>query len=90
MLFDILLPSVMPVIFAGMKTGLSTGWMSLVAAEMIAAKEGLGFLINMSMKTVPDTALDLVGIILIAISSAGLTILLNVIERRLCPWLHLK
>ena len=90
MLFDVTIPNSIPVIFAGMKAGLSTGWMSLVAAEMIAAKEGLGFLINMSMKTVPDTALDLVGIILIAISSAGLTILLNVIERRLCPWLHLK
>lgn len=90
MLFDILLPSVMPVIFAGMKTGLSTGWMSLVAAEMIAAKEGIGFLINMSMSGVPDTALDFIGIILVAVSSLVMTWMLALLERRLCPWLKLR
>lgn len=89
-LFDILLPSIIPVIFAGMKTGLSTGWMSLVAAEMIAAKEGIGFIINMSMSGVPDTALDFIGIILVAISSLVMTWMLVFLERRLCPWLKLK
>lgn len=90
LLFDVTLPNSIPVIFAGMKTGLSTGWMSLVAAEMVAAKEGIGFLINMSMKTVPDTALDFVGILLIALCSTILSILLDTIERKLCPWLNLK
>ena len=89
-LFDVTLPNSIPVILAGMKAGLSTGWMSLVAAEMIAAKEGLGFMINMSMKTVPDTALNLVGIILIAICSVVMTLILNFLERRLCPWLDLN
>lgn len=89
-LFDITLPNAIPTILAGMKTGLSTGWMSLVAAEMIAAKEGIGFLINMSMNGIPDTALDFVGIILVAVSSSVLTILLTFLERKLCPWLNLK
>lgn len=89
-LFDITLPNAIPAILAGMKTGLSTGWMSLVAAEMIAAKEGIGFLINMSMNGIPDTALDLVGIVLVAISSSFLTLLLTLIERSLCPWLRIK
>lgn len=87
-LLDVTLPNAIPSILAGMKTGLSTGWMSLVAAEMIAAKEGIGFLINMSMNGIPDTALDFVGIILVAISSSLLTFLLNLTERRLCPWLR--
>ena len=89
-LFDITLPNAIPAILAGMKTGLSTGWMSLVAAEMIAAKEGIGFLINMSMNGIPDTALDLVGIVLVAISSSFLTLLLTLIERSLCPWLRIE
>lgn len=89
-LFDITLPNAIPTILAGMKTGLSTGWMSLVAAEMIAAKEGIGFLINMSMNGIPDTALDFVGIILVAVSSSVLTIVLTLIERSLCPWLRLN
>ena len=90
MLLHITLPGAIPTILAGMKTGLSTGWMSLVAAEMIAAKEGIGFLINMSMNGVPDTALDFVGIILVACSSTLFTFLLSKLERILCPWLTLN
>lgn len=89
-LFNVTLPGAIPTILAGMKTGLSTGWMSLVAAEMIAANEGIGFLINMSMNGVPDTALDFVGIILVALSSVLLTMFLTFIERILCPWLTLN
>lgn len=88
-LVHITLPNSIPAIFAGMKTGLSTGWMSVVAAEMIAAKEGIGFLINMSMKTTPDTALDFVGIVLVALCSSVVSFILTVIERKLCPWLRL-
>lgn len=84
---EITLPNSIPTILAGMKTGLSTGWMSLVAAEMIAAKEGIGFLINQSMKNSSDTALDFIGIILVAVCSGLFTLILNILERKLCPWL---
>ena len=87
--FDVTLPNAIPTILAGMKTGLSTGWMSLVAAEMIASREGIGFMINQSMM-MSDIALDFVGIILVALSSSILTIVLTMIERRLCPWLSLN
>lgn len=90
MLIDITLPGSIPAIFAGMKTGLSTGWMSLVAAEMIAAKEGIGFLINQSMKNSSDTALDFIGIILVALCSAAFTLLLNAIERKVCLWSKMR
>ncbi len=88
-LTDITLPNSIPVILAGLKTGLSTGWMSLVAAEMMVVDNGIGFLINDSMQYY-DTALDFVGIILVALSSSLLTLLLNLLERRLCPWLYLQ
>ena len=89
-LTEITLPSSIPAIFAGMKTGLSTGWMSLVAAEMIAAKEGIGFLINQSMKNSSDTALDFIGIILVALCSAVFTLLLTAIERKVCLWSKMR
>lgn len=88
-LTDITLPNSIPVILAGMKTGLSTGWMSLVAAEMMVVDNGIGFLINDSLQYY-DTALDFVGIVLVALSSSLLTMVLNLIERRLCPWLYLE
>lgn len=88
-LTDITLPNSIPVILAGLKTGLSTGWMSLVAAEMMVVDNGIGFLINDSLQYY-DTALDFVGIVLVALSSSLLTLILNLLERRLCPWMHLE
>ncbi len=88
-LTNITLPNSIPVILAGMKTGLSTGWMSLVAAEMMVVDNGIGFLINDSLQYY-DTALDFVGIVLVAICSATLTFILTLIERRVCPWLKLE
>ncbi len=88
-LTNITLPNSIPAILAGMKTGLSTGWMSLVAAEMMAAEEGIGFLINDSLRD-GDTALNFVGIVLVALSSTLLTLILHMIERIVCPWLKIK
>lgn len=88
-LTNITLPNSIPAILAGMKTGLSTGWMSLVAAEMMVVDNGIGFLINDSLQY-SDTALDFVGIVLVALSSSLLTLILNLIERGVCPWLRIK
>lgn len=88
-LTNITLPNSIPIILAGMKTGLSTGWMSLVAAEMMVVDNGIGFLINDSLQYY-DTALDFVGIVLVALSSSLLTVILNLIERRVCPWLRIE
>ncbi len=88
-LTNITLPNSIPAILAGMKTGLSTGWMSLVAAEMMVVDNGIGFLINDSLQY-SDTALDFVGIVLVALSSSLLTLVLDLIERGVCPWLRIK
>lgn len=39
-------PNAIPYIMAGMRTGLATGFLALVAAELIASSNGLGFLIS--------------------------------------------
>jgi NitT/TauT family transport system permease protein len=44
-LFHVLLPSCVPFIFTGVRLGMGGAYTSIVAAEMIAAKEGLGYLI---------------------------------------------
>ena len=41
-------PSAVPMIFAGMRIALSTSWGTLVAAEMLAASAGLGYMISMA------------------------------------------
>ncbi|MFR3945990.1 MAG: ABC transporter permease subunit [Ruminococcus sp.] len=42
-LLEITLPATVPAILAGIRTALSSGWMCVVAAEMIVAKQGVGF-----------------------------------------------
>jgi len=85
MLFEIAIPSAMPAIFAGVRTSTSAGWMTVLAAEMLGAKSGLGFLITRGMES-DDIALIFVSIITIGLVGALLAVLTANIERRLCPW----
>ncbi|MEM7624193.1 MAG: ABC transporter permease subunit [Planctomycetota bacterium] len=41
-LFKIVLPSALPLVFAGMRISLGVGWMVLIAAELLASSEGVG------------------------------------------------
>lgn len=45
-LFKIVLPSSLPLVFAGMRISLGVGWMVLIAAELLASSEGLGKFVN--------------------------------------------
>lgn len=47
-IYSILIPSALPNIFTGIRLGLGGAFTSIVAAEMLAAKEGIGFLIYTS------------------------------------------
>lgn len=47
----IFLPAALPSLFVGLRTGLSLAWMFLVAAELIAATQGLGYLLSDGRET---------------------------------------
>lgn len=89
LLFQVALPDCIPMIIAGLKTAMSIAWMCVVAAEMIVAKAGVGFLINRGMEN-SDTALVMVAMVVIAVVSATITFILNKLEEVLCPWLTIK
>ena len=82
---EAVLPDSLPSIVAGMKTALSTGWMCVLAAEMVVARQGVGFLIIRGMDS-GDSALILAGMVVIGVVSALITVALNYLEVRLCPW----
>ncbi len=89
MLLNVALPDAIPTIMAGIKTALSSAWLAVVAAEMVAAKQGVGYLIINGMEEL-DIAQVMASIVVIAIISAILTSTLNKIERILCPWMYLN
>lgn len=86
LLWEVAMPSITPAIFAGMRTSTSSAWMVVVAAEMLGASSGVGFLISRGMDSA-DTPLVLVAMIAIGIVGAMLAVLFEVIERMACPWM---
>ena len=84
-LLEITLPATVPAILAGIRTALSSGWMCVVAAEMIVAKQGVGFLIVRGQES-GDTALIVVCMLVIGIVSMLLSTILSKLEGVLCPW----
>lgn len=83
--FRVILPSCTPQIFAGMQVALSTSWMAVLAAEMVGAQEGCGWMIQRGSDTLNIT-LVMVGMIVIGLVGMFLAALMRTIERRLCSW----
>jgi len=85
LLFHVALPATIPAILAGIKTALSSGWMCVIAAEMIVAKQGVGFLIVRGQES-GDTALIVTCMLVIGIVNAMISFTLTRLEGVLCPW----
>ena len=81
----VVLPSSLPQIFAGMQVALSTAWMAVLAAEMIGAQEGCGWIILRGSDTT-NIPLVLVGMVVIGVVGLILATIMRVAERRLCAW----
>ncbi|MCL5935716.1 MAG: ABC transporter permease [Firmicutes bacterium] len=85
MITKVVLPAAMPAIFAGMRTGLGVGWMSVVAAEMISAKAGLGYLIYAGRYSL-DTALIMGGMLTIGVLGLLMDVLMRRLENKVLAW----
>ena len=81
----IVLPGALPSIFTGLKVALALSWAVVVAAELVGAQSGLGFMIS-------DAALlfripvVFIGIALIGAIGLVLNLALNALETRVVHW----
>lgn len=81
----VILPSALPDIFTGMRVGIGVAWTCLVAAEMIGAASGLGWLVQIAGQDIQ------VGDIFVGIAAIGLLgylmeLGLRRLERVVVPW----
>lgn len=83
--FRVVIPSCVPYIFSGLQVGLSTCWMAVLASEMVAAKEGIGWVITAGQETANMTQI-FIGVIAIAIVGLILAGAIRALERILCRW----
>lgn len=75
----------LPEIFTGMRIGIGVGWTTLVAAEMVAAREGLGFMVLNAAQFL-DSATVIMGIMVIGAFAFAFDLMIRQAEKRLIPW----
>lgn len=85
LLRHVVLPSALPDILTGIRVGLGVGWSTLVAAELVAATRGLGFMVQSAAQFL-NTDVVVAGILVIAAVAFVLELGLRRLQRRLAPW----
>jgi NitT/TauT family transport system permease protein len=81
----VVLPSALPMIFAGLRLGAGTALLLLVAAEMIAVESGIGFLVLHAGNLMQTTKL-MVGIVVLSLLGVLSHWGLGRLERLAIPW----
>lgn len=89
MLFKVAIPSALPMIFAGLSLSMNLAWMSLVAAEMLAADKGLGYMIQYA-RMMSRVDLVIAGMIMITVIGAVLNKILTTIEHAVVKGRHMQ
>lgn len=81
----VLLPAAMPSLMTGLRNGLGVAWMFMVAAELIAASRGLGYLLSDGRET-SRADIVLAAIVLLAILGKISDGMMQRLERHLLRW----
>ncbi len=87
MMTHVVMPSVAPYIFTAFRIALGVSWMSIVAAELVAASSGLGYMI-MYYREVLRTDAIIVGMLTIGVIGLMMDLATRRLERWLMPWRH--
>ena len=81
----VILPSALPMIFAGYRLGAGIALLLVVSAEMINATAGIGFLILHAGDLMLTDKL-MVGLVLLSLLGLASTWALRALETRFVPW----
>lgn len=84
-LTKIIFPSALPSVFVGIKLGASSAWACVVAAEMIAASSGLGYMVMFARETSQTTVMYM-GILVIGLFGLLIDIGITYLQKILLRW----
>lgn len=79
------IPSALPMVFAGIRVALGNSWSTLVAAEMLAASAGLGYMIQIG-RTIARPDIVIAGMVTIGAIGAVLSGILSYVEQHALRW----
>ena len=83
--FRVIMPGALPQIFTGLKVALALSWAVVVAAELVGAQTGLGFMISDAAQLF-RIPIVYIGIILIGLIGLAMNIALSTLENRTIHW----
>ena len=76
------IPSALPMVFGALQITLAICWTNLVAAELLAADSGLGFLISMGRRlALPEMVV--LGMVTVGVVGALIGVVIDIVEKRL-------
>ncbi|MGM9936923.1 MAG: ABC transporter permease [Candidatus Ornithomonoglobus sp.] len=81
----VIFPSAIPSIFTGIRLGISSAWTCVVAAEMIAASEGIGYMITYARELTQPHVM-LVGVFSIGFIGLFIDTLVLKLQKHLLKW----
>ncbi|MCL2894433.1 MULTISPECIES: ABC transporter permease [Brenneria] len=81
----VVLPDTLPELFTTVRLAIGIGWTSLIAAEMVAATSGIGWMV-MNASSYLRTDIVMLGILLLGGIGYLLDLLLVGLQRILVPW----
>lgn len=83
--WKVIFPAALPSIFTGLRVALALSWAVVVAAELVGAQTGLGFMIN-NAALLFDIPTVFIGIALIGLIGLILNTVIEVAESRIVHW----
>lgn len=81
----IVIPAILPDVFTAMMLGISGGWLSVIMAEMISGKVGLGYYTWKSYTLLAYEKV-LLGIILMGLLGASFSLIISFISKKIVFW----
>ena len=82
---QVVIKAALPEILTGMRVAIAFGWTTLVAAEMVAAKAGIGVMVLNAARFLA-TDIVFLGIVVIGAVAFIFDLIMRRIERALVPW----
>ena len=83
--FNVIFPSCLPEILNGFRTSIGVAYATMVAAEMVAAESGIGWMVLDASKYVRYDVVY-VGLIIMGIIAIFIDVIVQAIIRRVSPW----
>lgn len=84
-LFKLILPAALPAMFTGARLGMALAWVILIAAEMVAARSGLGFRILYGQQMF-ETEVVFAGLLTISLLGFLFDRLIQALSQKSCNW----